>query len=301
MIKAAGDKKGNILSVIINTARSKLLCQNAINIQYTQVEARHGPTAIVDLRLMFDYEPRREAARAFEAELVASHMRTAFSVPQTREYIRSGYPSEPLLAEAAAQQMRVFRSHDPNFTVDILMDNFDSGLLDKGERGELVARELLTSAYDRAIERESEDRLPKSGQTTSSATDSSSAQTEMPLYSRGVSLITFIEELFVSHHAEEILDCVPNNVEDRTPFREAFQHAKVRFTHFVKMAEESGTTSDAVWVALLRGMAVIAAMGTRSIDLIIPVPVIRGCYNMRGSGDRDTDLGEKTEDEGYGG
>lgn len=269
MIAAAGDNKEGVLAIILDTARSKLLCQNAIDVRYGKVESRKAPTAIVDLRLMFDYELRREAARAFEVELVASHMRTAFSVPQTREYIRSGYPSEPLLAEAAAQQMHVFRSYDPDFTLDVLMDNLTSGLLDKGERGELVARELLTSAYDRAIEREFQN--PSLTTSHSSVTSGSSSRKQIPLYSKGVSLITFIEELFVDHYAEEILDSTPNNVTDDTPFREAFSKAKVRFTHFGKMADESGTTSDAAWTALIRGMAIIAALGTRSLDLLLPV------------------------------
>jgi hypothetical protein len=65
--------------------------------------------------------------------------------------MRAGYPSEPILA---AQQMYTFRKHDPNAILNILKDNVEGGLLDRGERGELVGRELLLSARDRATERE---------------------------------------------------------------------------------------------------------------------------------------------------
>jgi hypothetical protein len=263
MIAAAGDRKKDILKIIVDLARSKLLCQNQIDVRHSDLRHKPGATAVVDLRLMFEYETRREVARSAEAELVAAHMRLAYSIPQTRESVRSGYSSEPVLAEAAAQQMRVFRSHDPNAILDILCENTKSGLLDRGERGELVARELLTSAYDRAVEREFNDLV----------TEDSSASTSLriPFYSRGVSLITFIEELFAPPFVESILDSVPNNVPSGIKFRKAFEEAKIRFTHFGRMGDDTGTTTAAVRAALIRGMAIITRVGEILIDLIIPI------------------------------
>lgn len=43
-----------------------------------------------------------EKVQIEESGLVENHMRIAFSIPDDREYLRSGYPSEPLLAKAAA-------------------------------------------------------------------------------------------------------------------------------------------------------------------------------------------------------
>jgi hypothetical protein len=82
-------------------------------------------TAVLDVLLTLDFEPRSQVAHKREAELVASHMRIAFSVPKDRRYIRSGYPSEPLLAEAAARQMPEFqkRTSDPNLMARLLMPN----------------------------------------------------------------------------------------------------------------------------------------------------------------------------------
>lgn len=60
-----------------------------------------GQLASLDLRLCFDYEPRRQAVEGRDAKLVASHMRLAYSVPRHREYFHSGYSSEPLLAEVS--------------------------------------------------------------------------------------------------------------------------------------------------------------------------------------------------------
>ena len=76
-------------------------------------------------------------------------MRTAFSVPKDREYVHSGCPSEPTLAEAAARQMDEFQKLRPDINVmaDLLKVNFSSGLLDQGLRGEVVFRQLVSETY----------------------------------------------------------------------------------------------------------------------------------------------------------
>jgi hypothetical protein len=263
-----------LLPTIMDLARAKLLCQNKIDVAHNKVVKPHASTAVVDVRLMLSYEPRQEASRALEADLVASHMRMAYSVPQNREYIRSGYPSEPLLAEAAARQMRIFRLRDPNAILQILQDNLQSGLLDKGERGELVARELLISAYDRAIEREYAESTNRSSSGLQGQRDdhlSGDAFDPIPHYSRGVSAITFLEELFTPAYPEQILDSVPNNVKSAETLRSALRDATVRFTHFGKMADNTGTTTAATWAAFVRAMAIICRSGETGVDIIIPV------------------------------
>jgi hypothetical protein len=155
--------------------------------------------------------------------------------------------------------MHAFHSRDTNATLDILVKNVKSGLLDRGERGELVARELLTSAYDRAIVREFNDL------------DSSRQAGILPFYSRGVSLATFIGELFVPEIAKLLFDSIPNNVSEGIKFREAFKDAKVRFTHFGRMGDDSGTTAIAARAALTRGMAIITRVGETLVNLIIPI------------------------------
>jgi hypothetical protein len=120
---------------MINFVRAKLLCQGVIDVAHDRLEKPNGRIAVVDVRLMLDYGPRCEATRSLEAELVATHMRVAYSVPKSQEYLHSGYPSEPLLAEAAAQQMRCFREKDPDAIVQILKQTLGQHLLDKGGVG----------------------------------------------------------------------------------------------------------------------------------------------------------------------
>ena len=111
--------------------------------------------AVLDVLLTLDFEPRHQAAYDREAKLVAGHMRIAFSVPKDREYLRSGYPSEPLLAEAAARQMDEFQmlaeNPDTSVMAHILKSEFSSGLLDQGQQGEVVFHQLVLEAYRRAV------------------------------------------------------------------------------------------------------------------------------------------------------
>lgn len=55
--------------------------------------------AVLDVRLCFDYETHNGVVSGPEARLVTSHMRLVYAVPDHRRFLRSGYSSEPILAE----------------------------------------------------------------------------------------------------------------------------------------------------------------------------------------------------------
>lgn len=84
--------------------------------------------AAVALRLLLEFDPTRQAAIVAESKLVQGHMRIAYSIPAHQEYVRSGAPSEPILAEAAAQIMKF---HDVLRTVSQYMTNGSSGRKDR--------------------------------------------------------------------------------------------------------------------------------------------------------------------------
>ena len=67
----------------------------------------HGDAALAvfSLCLSLDFEPRREASWQTESKQVEGHMHVAYTAPEHREYMFSGYPSEPILAEAVAELM----------------------------------------------------------------------------------------------------------------------------------------------------------------------------------------------------
>lgn len=76
--------------------------------------------------LNLDYHPSRDPT--LQTDLIARHLRTAYSAPVHREYFYSGYPSEPVLSLAAlrhvdAHKERMTRSRKEG---DPLVDLFTS-------------------------------------------------------------------------------------------------------------------------------------------------------------------------------
>lgn len=182
-------------------------------------------------------------------------MRTAFVIPPHRTYMYSGYPSEPILAEAAAQQLWAWQAESDwtDATIDILNELRDENLLNEGECGETAARALLMTAYDRATAKE------HAGKPRGS------------FFSQGCTLVGFLGELFEEGIAARVLNATPDNLPSETTLKSAFKDAKVRFTHFGKMADDLGATSDMAQAAYIRGMAIIARDGERAVDVIIPI------------------------------
>jgi hypothetical protein len=240
---------------LLELARAKLIGSHKIDASYTDF-----PTivrmAVLDVQLSLDYEPRREWIQGEQSSMVESHMRIAYSIPSHREYLRSGYPSEPLLAEAAAQQLWKWRSQEPLVVIKTLNEIHTTGFLDRGELGELTGRQLLLDAYHRAVELEQNCR-PNSKIP--------------PNFSAGCQLITFFKMLYNEKEADMILDSYPDNMMDEPMFRDAFKDARVCFTHFGKMMDDTGVTSDAACAAFVRHMGIMCHNSQKSVDCILPV------------------------------
>jgi hypothetical protein len=214
-----------------------------------------GKLAAIDVILNINYEANRIASRNIQEAMVARHARLIYAIPSHREYTRTGYSSEPLLAEAAHQLVYEWEKKEPSFLIDTLNMNNDNGVLNRGHAGEMVARLILSSAYRRAVVEES-----ASGGNS-------------PNFSAGCSLITFIKQLFSDPHAEMILECAPDNVQDGEKFKDAFRDTTLRFTHFITMSSRSNDGdhcpwTNIVWAAFVRGAAII---GKDTMDFIIPL------------------------------
>ncbi|EGN99476.1 hypothetical protein SERLA73DRAFT_74000 [Serpula lacrymans var. lacrymans S7.3] len=204
---------------------------------------------LLDVRLLLDYELYRHTSVHHEANLVARHMRMNYSVPETRDYLRSSYASEPILAEAAARNLEMY-SEDFTVILKALENGFKMGLLDKGAMGELVARLLLVFVHDRAIRNSYSKPLN---------------------YSQGVRLIDFLKALFSGAWMNEIMRCTPDNVSSEVTLKDMFKESYVRFTYFGKMVDDTGTTTEAMYAAFLRGMAVITRDNQQGVDIMIPI------------------------------
>ena len=55
------------------------------------------------------------------------------------------------------------------------------------------------------------------------------------------------------------------------PLSDAFKDARICFTHFAKMADDTGTTTAAAWAAFIRHMAIMCRNGQQTVDCILPV------------------------------
>ena len=86
-----------------------MICADSIP-QKDNSEPHAAELAILGVRLLLPFEPvQRAPSQNMEEYLVERNMRIAYSVPQHCQYMRSGYSSEPILAEAAANLMRELR------------------------------------------------------------------------------------------------------------------------------------------------------------------------------------------------
>ncbi|KAG6805070.1 hypothetical protein H0H92_000828, partial [Tricholoma furcatifolium] len=73
-------------------------------------EAFRALLPLLAARIDMTFESNRDGTVLLEGLLVASSLRTVYSVPQHRQYLRGGYPSEPFVAEAAARSIYKFCS-----------------------------------------------------------------------------------------------------------------------------------------------------------------------------------------------
>ncbi|KAF8218993.1 hypothetical protein L208DRAFT_1523899 [Tricholoma matsutake] len=255
LLRGAGMKASELHTQILELACANFTLVASHNINSSYNTFSHAAwMAVLDIQLSLDFEPHCEKVQIEEAGLVKSHMQFAYSIPDHRESLRSRYPSKPLLAKAAAQQLWMWRTQNLFIVVKTLTNILETGLLDHGELGELTGRQLLLDAYHHTVELDKSDPHKKIP----------------PNFSAGCCLITFIKMLYSDECADMVLDSTPDNVEGIS-FREAFKDALICFTHFGKMADNSGTTSTTAWVAFIHHMAIMCQNSKCSVNCIVPV------------------------------
>ncbi|KAI0267363.1 hypothetical protein BC834DRAFT_968877 [Gloeopeniophorella convolvens] len=239
---------------VLTFAKRKLLPASS---KEPSIEAQ---TAVIDLLIMLEYAPLQPEAESLQKKLIASHMRTVASISQDRRTIYSGYPSEPLLAEAASNLLEQWRMTTPEIVTRLISEHHSDGLLDLGDAGELAARILFILGYQTACRRE---LLEANDFRENSST----------YFSGGCKLKTFLECTFVN--APLMLAAKPDNIviDSAVPSLEsALGNAIVRFTHFSKW-DKNGTSCFDAHSAFLRGTAIVCKSNQKSVDIIVPILV----------------------------
>ena len=218
-----------------------------------KVDKLHQKVAVVAQRLLLELEPNIIDARTMEETLVASNMRTVYSIPQHREYMRTGSPSEPLLVELAARYMRGVVN-----PIDVLTEMFSRGLTTKDERGELVGRLLDILAIDKAV------------------STSLSRDPYFP-YSTPVTVEAYLACLISKTHLQDVLNSKPVNTHEIDPtlsqvtLREMFSDCWIHTTHYVRAEDSTVLQTKSIWAYWIRGSALQLKPGQELSDRMMPI------------------------------
>ncbi|KEP45846.1 putative G2/mitotic-specific cyclin cdc13 [Rhizoctonia solani 123E] len=193
-----------------------------------------------------------------QSKLVESHMRMAYPIPHRQGYMHTGSSSEPVLAEAAGRYLGG-GDHRGMMIEGLkrLCEALGMGLV-TGERGELVARLLLTTAHDIALRDVNRGPLrPISNR---------------PSYHRPIRVVDFLCALFHKKHHIKIRDAKSLTRRDGiASLGKAFYNSFVFFSHFALAGDSEMLSAPALATALLRGMAIQAKAGQECIDAVIPI------------------------------
>jgi len=214
-----------------------------------------GQLAAVCIRVMLAFEPDEGAARIGQ-RLVEGHMRVVFSIPQHRKYLHAGTPSEPVLAEAAARIMNepINGRSSRSLPLAMIRKYLDNGFVQRGERGELAARLLLTLAHDTCVDRSALHATPEEAH-----------------FSKPIHVLDFLAALVGPSHMDLIRQSRPDNTTNGMTLEMAFKDARINFTHFVQGGDDSILSDEVAWLALARSMAFQCANGHHMVDLDLPV------------------------------
>jgi hypothetical protein len=133
----------------VNFAKGKLLCYQS------KIDFRQPWKASLDrkilLKLLAVLAPRLALTAgpySLEAsEIIASHMAVLMKTDEDRHFLRTAYPSEPILAEASASLTAEYGWGKP---LRALHHFIQTGIVDAGFRGELLTKIVCLMAVDKA-------------------------------------------------------------------------------------------------------------------------------------------------------
>lgn len=208
--------------------------------------------AATSIRIIIDFDITRESARTCEQRLVESYMRVVFAVPDHLEFMRSGTPSEPLLAEAAAQFLNASGKFADDAS-DLLVNLLNQGFLARGERGELIGRLLWTLAHDAAINKH--------------ATPKESDPREL-IYHKPILFLDWLKALVAPRWHPIVLETKPIADPNGPTLENAFQGVYLNFSHFARADDYVVIGPELLWISLIRGFAYQCANNQESTDLV---------------------------------
>jgi hypothetical protein len=232
-IKTHKSKYYNVISEtkVLQLARDKLVGGRSVSKPLELAE--NDVLAMFASRLPLNINSFSDVA----SNMVASNMATCYYISENRDSIKVFYPSEPILAEGAAQLFSDFEA-DFGYFLKVLSNAFTSNnLLDQGKMGEFVFQIVLMRAWDMCIKRYYANQI----------------------FSSAVQVKHFLQVLFGNDMTSKLLDGNLSKLSD----------SYLHFTHFVQI--DFAITKNDLIDALRRGSAIISKRGQRFFDMVLPI------------------------------
>mmetsp|Transcript_9988 Transcript_9988/g.21826 ORF Transcript_9988/g.21826 Transcript_9988/m.21826 type:complete len:829 (+) Transcript_9988:186-2672(+) len=234
--------------------------------------------AVLSVRLCLSISP----TSWYVPSLVACHMGTALSISEDRMSMVVTYPSEPVLAVGA----KMFMKNQENIgrMISALQDFLTHGAVDRGYKGELIVRLLMTLAMDKAMGSEEVKEVQlKDYLVQFDRDDADLGELINGLNNNGYKQFDVEEELKKLKRlnldwpdSRAILEDKKRNLPAQAPPPLTYADGSVCFTHFVYLSKSTQgelITHDLLRYAYRRSAAIVVEEGPRGIDKVIPLRV----------------------------
>src|ERR1700737_2156994 len=251
--------------MVLETATSKLLSISNVENDHCpfNFNPREQLTPVNLIKLIAVLAPRLALTigpYTLEAsELIASHLAVLTKTDNERHFLRTIYPSEPILAEASARLTNKYGWANP---LSALIHYVHGGIVEAGYRGELLTKIVCLMAMDKALSRK--DSLPKNQWR----------------FTQPIPVSVFLNHLIVPLQDNrtfsdglkgiQTLDNIPDgalNIDDKKLRR--FLDGEVFFNHFIRI--DVKLSYSMLVHAWNRGAAIMCMTNTKGIDHVIPV------------------------------
>ena len=239
--------------------------------------------AALSVRLCLSISP----TSLYAPSLVACHMGTALSVSEDRMSMTVTYPSEPVLAVAARKLMN--NAENIQQMISTLNEFLAFGVVDKGYKGELIVRLLMTLAMDKAMGGgtvkgvQLKDYLKQFNRK-----DANLGTVIDKLETSGLQEINVENELAILKRlgldwsdSQALLEAKKQNQSSEASRYLTYLDGEVCFTHFVYLSKSIKgplITHDLLRYAYRRTAAIVVEEGRRGIDKVIPLRVKKDTF-----------------------
>lgn len=246
-----------------------------------------GRLAVLSVRLHLDFNPAGVSARQFQNEMVWNHLRVAFKPSRDVDYMISGTPTEPILANAAAEFMELADPRGGYLTFGALRGRFDllddlieyveRGFAPRHGRGALVGRLLDILALDNARPR-------------------NIARGTLLYHSVPIPVLDYLRCLLPDSRYHAVLQQLPANgsrispTQRAIPLEQAFKNAYLHTTHYVRAGDDAILGTEFLWAVWARGCAFLLGRENRICTRALPIH----WTTLKGTGVQADDGGVQT-------